>query len=297
MKTTVSTSYWGVNFKSNPKLNEAAELTFVIVIDEKDWLANPCLENAKAWIEFRWTNPDGSYLEAKQSVFVPVSDVVVSRDTSWQGNYKDKGHLELHCTVQFLEAGIWRVEGFFTGDGWAQPLSGYKAYAIDNNTSVQIYGHEVKTSPLAYLANFDYGFLKDKRKIDFLNDTTFPVILELDIYKAPKVGKQATLTCIIASLHDVSDFSASINFYNDQGYKSNSADFLVTGALTWQGDLKQGVPVVFSAVIKFSGEGNWKIYGEGNSQENITNYKAAYVDTLDIGILSTMEYFGWKPYY
>ena len=295
--TTNSTVTSGcfVHLKSIPKTGETAELVFTVF----GLLANGGLENAKAWIEFWLTNTNGSYLEAKQAVLIPLSEVVISGDTTWQGNYKEKGHLELHCTIKLPEEGVWKIEGYFTGQGWDKPISHYVPIAVSKDFAALLNTDELKSGPLSYINNFDYGFLKDKRKIDWLN-ASMPIIIELDIPKAPLVGEEATLTCTIASLHDVPDFSETIDFYkrlpNGGEEKANSADFLVSGSLTWQGNLKQVEPTVFSVVIKFPKEGEWEIYAEGNSQERINKQYAGYCDTMEIGISSIRSYFGWKPF-
>ena len=299
--TTSSPYFFNIVVNPLPKIEETAELVLTVnTNDPKFYLNNPGTENAKAWIEFRWTNTNGSYLEAKQAVLVPLSEVVISGDTTWQGNYKEKGHLELHCIIQPPKEGVWRIEGYFTGEGWKEPIYTYREFASSKNTAVMMHSNELKASSLAYLDNFNYGVLRDKRKIDYLSEQFDPVMMELDISKAPKAGEEVTMTCTIASLHDVPDFSATIDFYkrlpNGGIEKANSADFLVSGSLTWQGNLKQVEPAVFSVVIKFPKEGEWEIYAEGNSQERINKQYAGYCDTMEIGISSIRSYFGWKPF-
>ena len=283
-----------------PKIGETAELVLTVnTNDPKFYLNNPGTENAKAWIEFRWTNPNGSYLEAKQSVLVPVSDVVVRGDASWQGNYKEKGKMELHCTIQLPKEGVWRIEGYFTGEGWKEPSYTYREFASSENTAVIMHSNELKASSLAYLDNFNYGVLRDKRKIDYLSEQFDPVIMELDISKAPKVDEEATLTCTVASLHDVPDYSLSIYFYrrlpDNNRIQVPGSNLLVKGELQWQGNLKQAEPTIFSTTIKFPEDDDWEIYAEGKSQEDIKNLNPGYSDTIDINISPGLSSYGWKP--
>ena len=283
-----------------PKIGETAELVLTVNTNDPEfYLNNPGTENAKAWIEFWWTNTNGSYLEAKQAVQIPLSEVVISGDTTWQGNYKEKGKMELHCTIQLPKEGVWRIEGYFTGEGWKEPIYTYREFASSKNTAVMMHSNELKASSLAYLDNFNYGFLKDKRKIDYLSEQFDPVILELDISKAPKVGEEFTLTCTIASLHDVPDYSLSFTFYqrlpDNNLIQVPGANLLVKGELQWRGNLKQAEPTVFTTTIKFPEEGDFEIYAGGISPTNINNQKGEDADILDITIKSTISFYGWQP--
>jgi hypothetical protein len=292
----------GISLNLVPKIGETTEMTYTFDVVASDFLqGNPGTENARAWVEFWWTDPTGSYLTAKQAVKIPLSEVVVSGDTTWQGDYTKTRSLHLTSTIKLPRAGIWQIEGYFTGAGWKTPIKFYSRDFINQDFAADMYSDSFKTSPFAYLGYdyFDYGFLKDKRKIDFLNAQFDPVIMELDIAKPPKAGEKVTLTCTMDSLSDVSDFSAAIHFYrrlpNGGRLEEIGSDFLPSGSLTWQGNLKQGIPVVFSVVIKFPEEGDWEILAEGNSQANINNHIGGYSDDLDITLSSVRNFFGWNP--
>ena len=293
---------FGINVSLNepPKPGETAELTFwAHTYDANFYTVNQGTENAQAWMEFWWTNPNASYLEAKQAVRIPLEEVVISGDTTWEGNYKEKGHIELHCTIQLPREGIWRIEGYFTGEGWKGPICGYREIFVSKDIAAQMY--ELKSSSLDYLTYFDYGFLKDARKIDYLTEDTRPQIVELDISKAPVAGEKVTLTCTVASLHDVANWSMQIEFYRrlagDARVKVPSSEFLVEGELQWQGDLKQAEPTVFTTTIKFPEEGDWEIVAYGNSQQNIASQKFGADDGIDITITLAISYYGWKTQY
>ncbi len=301
-QTTQASYSAGLFIKPVPKIGETTELTFSFQIFDPDYVEiNKGLEDSQAWIEFWWTNPWGSYLEAKQAVRIPVEEVVISGDTTWEGNYKEKGHLELHCIVQLPREGIWRIEGYFTGEGWKKPICGYREVVVSKDIAAQLNSDELKSSPLAYLTNFDYGFLKDSRKLDYLTEDTRPESIELDISKAPKVREEVTLTCTVASLHDVANWSMQIDFYrrlaDNSLVKVQGTELLVKGELQWQGDLKQTEPTVFSTTIKFPEDGDWEIDVNGNSLQSIENQKAGAADYFQITISSAISYYGWKPQY
>ena len=164
-----------------------------------------------------------------------------------------------------------------------------------------MYADNFKSSSLAYLSNFNYGRLMDSRKIDYLNEQSEPVIMELDISKAPKVGEEATLTCTIASLHDVADYYVSIAFHRRLGDNTiltvPGSELLLKGALQWQGNLKRAQPTIFTTTINFPEEGDWEIYAAGKSHENIDNHNPGYSDNLEINISSVVSSYGWKPLY
>lgn len=173
--------------------------------------------------------------------------------------------------------------------------------AVGKDSAADMSADDFRFSSLAYLANFGYGSSKNLRKIDYLNEVTAPVIVELDISKPPKAGEEVTLTCTIASLHDVPDWSLQIDFYRRLGdgtvIEVPGSNLLVKGELQWHGSLRQAEPTVFTTTIKFPEEGDWKIHAGGNSQENIDKHKGGYGDNLDITVSSTITFYGWKPQY
>ena len=106
-----------------PKLGETAELVFSVLFppnpifhripDERS------LVHSRAWVEFYWTNTQGSYSEAKKAVPVPLSEVLVSGDLSWEGNAGGMvgtgGTINLLSKVQLPREGVWKIKGFFSG--------------------------------------------------------------------------------------------------------------------------------------------------------------------------------------
>ena len=150
----------------------------------------------------------------------------------------------------------------------------------------------IKSGPLAYIDNFPYGDVGNK----IMDEITAPVILVLDISKAPRVGEEAVLSCRISSLHDVPDFSAQITF--SRRLEDNSllempgGRLLINGDLKWAGNLKQNEPAEFSATIRFPEEGDLEVYAGGNSLENEANKRFGFYDyflmnlTSDRGLLA-----------
>ena len=292
----------GISIKPVPKIGETAEMTYTFDVVNSDFLpGRPGAEDAKAWIEFWWTDPAGSYLTAKQAVQIPVSEVVVSGNTTWEGDYTKTRLLHLKSTIKLPRAGIWQIEGYFTGKGWKTPIKFYSRDFISQDFAADMYSDSFKTSPFAYLGydNFDYGFLKDKRKMDFPNQQSDSVIMELDISKPPKAGEEVTLTCTMASLTNVSDYSMTIAFSRRlAGGPLKSVpvtQLLVKGDYQWQGNVQKAQPAVFTATIKFPEEGDWQVYASGQSPDNIKNHTFGGADILDLSIATPTSYYGWKP--
>jgi hypothetical protein len=292
----------GISIKPVPKIGETAEMTYTFDVVNSDFLpGRPGAEDAKAWIEFWWTDPAGSYLTAKQAVQIPVSEVVVSGDTTWEGNYTKTRSLHLKSTIKLPRTGIWQIEGYFTGAGWKTPIKFYSRDFISKDFAADMYSDSFKTSPFAYLGydNFDYGFLKEKKKIDFLSERFNPVIMELDIAKPPKAGEEVALTCTMASFSDFPNYSMTIAFSRRLADGSTisvpASQLLVKGDYQWQGNLQKGQPAVFTATIKFPENGDWRIHVQRNSQKGIVDNKPGYSDELKLTVSSSTSYYGWKP--
>jgi hypothetical protein len=279
-----------------PKLGETAELTFIAAAHNAPTLKN--FSNTRVWVEFYYANTRGSYLEAKYADLVPLEEVLVSGKLSWKGNATKDGFPELHATVQLPREGIWIIVGFVRCKGWEQPVGQTRFFAITEDATADIYGingnivdfNKFKSGPLGYLANFDYGWFGKR-----VPDEYDPVVLELDISKAPGVGEEAVLTCHINSIIDYEDYSAEFGF----GKRGNDyrIDFmtgeslLVDGDLSWEGDLEKDESVEFSATIKFPEEGDWMAEVLG---DNPTSTGSLLRDTIEMAIGDERGYFGWE---
>lgn len=181
-----------ISLKTVPKLGETTEMTYTFDAVASDFVQeHPGTEDAKAWVEFWWTDPTGSYLTAKQAVQIPLSEVVVSGDTTWEGDYTKTKSLHLTSTIKLPRAGIWQIVGYFTGAGWTTPIEFYSQDFVSQDFAADMNSDSFYNSSFAYLNYFDYGFLKGNRKIDSPNNPS-DVIMELDISKAPKAGSSNT---------------------------------------------------------------------------------------------------------
>lgn len=78
-----------------------------------------------------------------------------------------------------------------------------------------------------------------------------PLTIHFIMAKAPKLNEPVNVTVTIKSVLDAPDTTASLEL-------PNSA-VLVSGTLSFQGNLSENEPARFEAVIKFVAEGNWAI--------------------------------------
>lgn len=288
-----------VAIKYPQKIGETAELLFTVHTNNIEFYQlHPGTENARMWLEFYWTNTQGSYYEAQHMVAVPLSEVVVSGDTTWQGNYKEKGYLQLKCIIQLPREGVWTIKGFISGQDWSEPLSDDTRIAVTKDNAGIMSEPSFRSGPLGYLSNFYYGLLGVDGETTRLGTNT-PIIVKVDTSKPPLVGEEVTITCTISSLSDVPNCFLQIDFYrrlNDgSSGKVDGSNFLVNGSLQWQGDLKQAQPTVLTTIIKFPIEGDWQIHVQGHSQANPNNYKGMYATNLELNISSAVSSYGWKP--
>jgi hypothetical protein len=282
-----------IGTSSIPKLGETVDLTFKISMEGVTLGADyrRSLINSRVWIDVYRTNLKGSYSEAKYSLKVPINEILVSGDTSWQGD-ASWGGVELKSKIRLPREGFWKFEGSLLGDKWDRPLTAYTKYVLLDGKSQKYdyFNPDSKAGPLGYLSNFNYG----EAGHPTLNETITPIIVEADISKAPRVGEEVTVTANIVSLHDVPNFSAYFNFVNRSSRQRVPAStVLVSGQSNWTGDLKANQTVQFSANIKLPETGEWEIYVEGNSKENLANHFGGYANSILITIEPDKSYFGW----
>ena len=274
-----------LSLSSVPRLGETAELTFDPVTG---MVPNPpSLTKARVWVEFYYANTKGSYSEAKYAVPVPIEEVLVSGELSWEGNMLEEGIQELHATVQLPREGVWIVFGFLRGKGWEKPLGTRALFAVTEEAAVIIGTPEFYAGPLGYLAHFPYG-----RFVKRAPEENDPVILEMDISKAPSVGEEVVLTCHINSIIDYEGYSAEFDFSklvrDNPAITVTGDSLLVDGYLSWEGELKKDKPVEFSATIKFPEGGGWVIKVSGDDPKFPGRHLA---DKIYVIITNDVQYF------
>jgi hypothetical protein len=277
------------NLSRPPKLGETAELTLKITrVQRQDGLAH-----SKAWIDFYWTNIHGSYAEACTEVKIPLEEVLVSGETSWEGNFNES-RLDLHSKIQLPREGIWSIQYNFAGEGWSQNQywDGIIWVAVADGTAAIMNEEYFDTGPLGYLNLHTFpGGGAGYYRIPIDNN---PFSVGLDISKAPNAGEEVTLTCRVLSVIDMTDFRLQWLFFKRTGGNVEeipSTDLLSNADLSWKTDVKKGEPVVFSTTITFPTEGEWEVITNGTYEENYNG--GVSQDYFYITITPTRSYFGW----
>jgi hypothetical protein len=252
-------------------------------------------ENSKAWIEFNWSNTRGSYSEAKYATRIPVEEVVVSGKSSWEGDLTSVKNIQLNCKIRLPREGVWQIMGYFSGEGWKAPTATWLYFGSLDGYAVDLMTYGGRYNEPSYLRNFKYG-QSNRISLSELR----PVILEADISKLPLVGEEAIITCRIQSLYDVPDFSALFMFFkgrldaNGEGLERQPDNLLVKGDLSWQGDLKAGQTVEFSAVIKFPEARKWHLNASGDSPEREKIKWGIFADNIYLNIANNLSSYGWE---
>ena len=280
-----------------PKTDETAELTFSIALNFYTQFneINRSEARVQAWIEFTYANIYGSYQEAKYAVQVPLEEVLVSGELSWEGNpfdYQDSV-LPLVGTIHLPREGIWEIKAYLKGEGFdnhymLETFKDSTRIAVTKDAAAVIGSIENDLGPLFYLSKFPYG--KPYRPIP--DELLRPVIVELDISRAPLVNEEAVLNCYVTSLYNVSDFDINITFrIRQDGNKTDKVSgehILINGDLSWSGKLSKDFPTQFSSTIKFPWKGDWWIHVQGNYP---TSEHAGFADDIRIHVTSDLSYF------
>ena len=280
--STVAPSYFDLNLSPVPDLENPGNLEVSFDMLEPDQYDN--LENSRIDLEFYWTNIHGSYSEAKRAELIPIEEVLVSGETTWEGNTSTNPSITLHSQIKLPREGIWKIKAAFSTYEEVQLTEKLKV-AVAEGTSGIMNTKEFSSNPLAYLANFSYGEVSEH----YL-DELHPVFIDLDISKAPRVGEEVVLTYRIESLDEVADFSTQFVVYKRTEGNAEEripGDSIITaGSPAWTGDLVPGEPIIVTSTITFPEEGDWKI--------GVRRDQGIYFDYIWINVTNTRGSFGWE---
>ena len=125
-----------------------------------------------------------------------------------------------------------------------------------------------------------------------------PIKVHLSISKAPALNEKATLTYTISSSSNAANTTAEIKFTTAR-VGIFPAPFpigavLVSGNLTWEGDLKAGEPISLSAEVVFKETGKWAIELNAHHVEN-ENSSWGDIDIIYLTVGVDRGEFGWPP--
>jgi hypothetical protein len=215
-----------------PRLNEPVKLICIC-------RAIRDITNEKINVEFEWIEP-----KRDRVVEVPLEDVLVEGDFNWEAAVTKDIPVEFSASIKFPEEGNWKIRAVSTSPGWE---------------SDSIFLHVAEDSGM-------FGWQEDYRPNTGPDPDTpsemFPMTVQADISKAPRLYEPVELTWAINSIRDIGEVEADIEFYRMEGtdrVEVPAEDVLVEGNLTWEDSLTKDVTVQLSAIIRFPVEGDWEI--------------------------------------
>ena len=114
----------------------------------------------------------------------------------------------------------------------------------------------------------------------------WPVTVEFDIVKPPRLGEPFQITWGISTIRDIPEASGGARFIRMEGTKEISIpaeDVLIKGDVTWKGSLKKDNPLAFSATVKLPEEGDWVVGAWCNSYVEQEPINASFSLPLHVG--------------
>jgi hypothetical protein len=167
---------------------------------------------------------------------LPEGAELVSGDLTWQGDLEAGKPISLPATIVFKETGDYAIEAvarhiITAADSWGDLDVIYLNVAADRG---------MPTIPSVGLPS------KGEERAP-----STPIKVELAISSIPAVNQSTEVTCTVSSIRDAPDTTAQIIL--PEGAE------LVSGDLTWQGDLEADKPISFSATIVFKETGSYAI--------------------------------------
>jgi hypothetical protein len=264
------------------------------------------LADSIAWIQVLWAGIDGPYSEARQYTEIPFEDIVVSGDTSWEGNALETKTIELRSTIHLPKEGKWGFVGQFTGDNWEKPVIRSRYMAVADGLAIPYYPQDLENSPLAYLEHFGYG-LAGKLPAD----EKHPVFLGLDMTHPPLAGEEVTITYLVLSpYYDIDDFKVETDFTrrteDNEIVKVPAVEIVVNTEIgwdvdawgntiwkDWETDIAKNEVRELTHIIRFPEPGEWQIHIYGSCVLPENGYYGAG-DTIKLTITEDKAYYGWQ---
>lgn len=245
-----------------PRLNESVELTCI----RRSSLGIP---NEKINVQIEWIEP-----KRDRVVKVPPEDVLVEGNFNWEAVVTKGIPVEFSAIIKFPHEGNWRIRAVSASPGW---------------DSDGVFLHVGKDSGM-------FGWQEDYRPSTgpspLIPSERFPMTVQVDISKAPRLDEPAELTWVINSIRDIAEVKGEIEFYRMEGTNRVNVpieNVLIEGDLSWEGSLKKDTPVQLAAIIRFPEEGDWGIEAWAHSpeQEGGCNYP------LFLSVGKEKGRFGW----
>jgi|GEM_PF-2292486 hypothetical protein len=175
---------------------------------------------------------------------VPLEGVMVGTSLNWEGDMTGEP-MQFSATIKLPYEGCWSIFARSTYN----PRD-IDSVAVQVTEDASMFGCEKDYRPSG---SYSFPINPSQR---------WPVSVELDIPKPPRLGEPAQLTWSLNSIRDIDGVISEVQFYRMEGtnwVRVPAEDMLLEGDLSWKGSLKKGNIVDFSATVKFPREGDWGI--------------------------------------
>jgi hypothetical protein len=204
-----------------PALNETAELTLIIN-------ARTAIRNMSVEINL----PEGLEL--------------VSGNLSWHGDIPGGDEVEVtKAVIKAVKIGNWTIES----SGCVNPEENWFSLSCSPQPVIYVFVFEDSAAWGIYPPWIGDGYLIPLEQV---NESVYgPIGVNLSISNAPALNETAELTCTLTSSIDTPNTTAQIML--PEGLE------LVSGNLSWHGDIPPDGEESFSVVIKSVKTGNWTI--------------------------------------
>jgi hypothetical protein len=223
-----------------PRLNEPVEL---ICISQPEPVSTKTTHE-EIMLEFKRIDP-----KTYRIVKVQQEDVLVSGSFNWEGDMAGEP-LRFSAIIKFPYEGNWSIDA-------------YSSYHWAGSDSVLLNVAEDSAS---------FGWLEDYRPhlLEKLVNDRFPIYIGLDIPEVPGIDQPVELTWFVGTVRDITQVSGEVQFklmQDTDAIEIPTENILLSGDLTWKGDLTKGAAVERMAVIKFPTRGDWEVSAICNAPE------------------------------
>lgn len=245
-----------------PRLNEPVKL---MCTRSARW----DIPNEKINVEFQWIEP-----KRDRVVEVPLEDVLVQGDFNWEAAVTKSVPIEFSAIIKFPHEGKWRIRAVSASPGWESDV--ISLYVTEDFGTFDLpKDYRPNTGPVPYVPSEE-----------------FPMTVQVDISKAPRLDEAVELTWTIKSIRDMAEVNGWVNFRRMEGTEEvevPAEDILVEGDLNWEGSLKKDIPIQLSAIIRFPEEGDWRIQARARAPEQ----EGGCADSLFLNVGVEEGRWGW----
>ena len=236
-------------------------------------------EKEKITLKFERIDP-----KTKALIEVPAEEVIVGGNYKWEGDITGQP-LEFSATLKFPYEGNWGIYAQSAEDSWDR-------YDIFLNIGED-------SSSFGWPPDYRPG---TSHNFPITPSQRWPIAVELDIPKPPRLDEPVSLTWSLNSIRDIDGVISEVKFYRMEGTDYvivPEEDMLLEGNLSWKGSLKKGNSLNFAATVKFKQEGDWRIVAIADSYSEPEPINAA--SGLYVHIGKEKSRWGWtepheKPY-